>query len=133
VVAETLRLTPVVPLVGRVVRREASFGPYRVPARMMVAAATWLVHQHEDLYQDPRRFRPERFLGWAPGPHEFFPFGGGARRCLGAAFATLETKIVLGEVLSRVELSPAGGEVRPVRRGILLAPSGGARVRVRAR
>jgi cytochrome P450 len=99
----------------------------------MVAPSTWLVHQREELYPEPRRFRPERFFARAPGPHELFPFGGGVRRCIGAAFAILEIKIVLAEVLARVELSPIGPEVKPVRRGILLAPSGGVRVRVRAR
>ncbi len=133
VVNETMRLTPVVPLVGRVVQRAASFGRYRIPAGMMVAPSIWLVHHRDDLYPEPGRFRPERFLERTPAPHELFPFGGGLRRCVGAAFATLEVKIVLAEVVSRVALSPAGPSVKPVRRGISFAPSGGVRVRVQTR
>jgi cytochrome P450 len=131
VVKETMRLTPVVPLVGRVVQRAATFGRYRVPAGYMVAPSTWLVHHRDDLYPEPERFRPERFLARTPAPHEYFPFGGGLRRCIGAAFATVEIKVVLAEVLCRVALAPVAPPARLVRRGIMFAPSGPLRVRVR--
>lgn len=83
---------------------------------------------------DPERFTPERFLGERPSPYEFFPFGGGVRRCLGAACALYEMKIVLAQVLSRVTLRAAPGyQVRTVLRSITLAPSGGMPVVVDAR
>src|SRR5262249_17867519 len=82
----------------------------------------------------PERFRPERFLESKPTPYEFLPFGGGVRRCLGMAFALVEMKIVLGEVLTRVELHAAPGyQVRVVRRSVTLAPSEGMPVMIESR
>ena len=92
------------------------------------------MHRHPDLWPEPEQFRPERFVGARPSPYTIFPFGGGVRRCLGAAFATYEMKVVLAEVLSRVQLRVAPG-YRPdvVRRAVTLAPSGGVPVVVAAR
>ena len=75
-----------------------------------VAACPYLVHRRADLYgPDPLAFRPERFLG-APAPdHGWIPFGGGVRRCLGAAFATLEMKEALRAVVARVASRPPAG------------------------
>ncbi|MGH7898072.1 MAG: cytochrome P450, partial [Candidatus Binatia bacterium] len=79
----------------------------------------------------PEQFRPERFMGTRPSPYEFFPFGGGVRRCIGMAFALYEMKIVLAQMLQRVSLRAADGRaVRPVRRSITLAPSRGVPVLV---
>ena len=84
----------------------------------------YLVHRRADLYPEPARFRPERFLARQFAPHEYFPFGGGARTCIGASLVPLEMKLVLAEILNRCELVPAhDGPVRPARHGTLLAPS----------
>ena len=83
---------------------------------------------------DPQRFDPSRFVGKKVDPSTYFPFGGGARRCLGMAFANYEMKIVLATILARAELTSAKGKrVRLVRRGITFAPSGGVPVVVTAR
>jgi cytochrome P450 len=132
VVKETMRLTPVVPLVGRVLKRPLTLGGWQLPSGVMVAPNIYLTHHRADLWPAPERFRPERFLERAPAPWEFFPFGGGVRRCLGAAFATYEMKIVIAEVVTRVSLEEAA-PVELERRGIMFAPSGGTRVVVRAR
>ena len=76
-------------------------------------------------WPDPDRFDPTRFVGTRPSPFTFFPFGGGVRRCLGAAFATYEMKIVLTEVLSRVDLRIASGyRMRPRLRGVTVGALG---------
>jgi cytochrome P450 len=93
---------------------------------VVAAPSIVLAHRRPDRWPEPLRFRPERFLEKKPTPYEFLPFGGGVRRCLGAAFALYEMKIVLAAVLSRVSLRAAPGyQVRVVRRSVTLAPSEG--------
>ena len=77
-------------------RAPARIGGRELPAGVVVSPAIYLVHRRPDLWPEPERFRPERFVGVRPSPFTFFPFGGGVRRCLGAAFATYEMKVVLG-------------------------------------
>jgi cytochrome P450 len=85
------------------------------------------------VWPEPDRFAPERFLGARPSPYAFLPFGGGVRRCIGAAFATYEMKIVLARVLTRVTLRAApGAPVVAVRRTVTFAPSRGMPVVVDA-
>ena len=131
VIKETLRLRPVVPAVARRLAEPMEFGPYRLPAGVHIAPSIYLLHRRPDLYPDPEAYRPERFLGdAAPGTYEWIPFGGGVRRCLGAAFAQYEMKIVLQTVLDHVAVRPAPGR-RPegtVRRAITFAPSRHGRV-----
>ncbi len=125
-VREALRLNPVVPEVGRRLRRPTRIGGWDLPAGVVAAPSIYLVHRRADLYPEPDRFLPERFLGKRPGPYEFFPFGGGTRRCVGMAFALYEMKVVLAELFSRVRLRIAPGyRAKPVRRSITLAPSEG--------
>jgi cytochrome P450 len=101
-------------------------GGVDVPAGFGVSACIYATHRRPDLWPEPERFDPERFLGTRPGPNTYFPFGGGVRRCLGAAFATYELKIVLAEVVSRTELAVAPGyRMRPVVRAVTIAPSRG--------
>jgi cytochrome P450 len=131
---ETLRLTPIVPLVGRRLTRPMTIGGVDLPAGVVAAPCIYLAHRRADRWPEPGRFRPERFLESKPTPWEFLPFGGGARRCLGMAFALVEMKIVLAEVLARVELRAAPAyRVRVVRRSITLAPSEGMPVVVERR
>jgi cytochrome P450 len=130
-VKESLRLRPVIPGVGRVVR-SAPFrlGQYTIPEGVEINPSIRVMHRRGDLYPDPRAFRPERFLGPdAPDTYTWIPFGGGTRRCLGASFAQLEMRIVARRVLERVTLRAADAEPeKPVFRGIALAPRNGVRV-----
>ena len=130
VICESLRLRPVLPLAGRRLRSELRAGGLTLPAGSDVSPAIWLVHTRPDLYPQPYEFRPERFLGRAPSTYAWVPFGGGVRRCLGAAFAELEMRVVLAAVLSRVRLEPARARPETVaRRNITFAPRHGTRVR----
>lgn len=129
VVHETLRLHPIAPDVPRLLARPLELAGYHLPRGVAVAVATALLHIRPDLYPDPDTFRPERFLERKFGPFEYTPFGGGARRCLGAAFATYEMKIVLATLLRNYRLALAEpGEVRPGRRNVVLGPATGVRV-----
>jgi cytochrome P450 len=131
VIAESLRLRPVVPLAGRRLGRDLDAGGLHLPAGTDVTPAIWLTHTRPDIYPDPYEFRPERFLDRPPPPFAWIPFGGGVRRCLGAAFADLEMRIVIETVLSRVELAGASrGEERIARRNVTFAPRHGVRLRV---
>jgi cytochrome P450 len=130
VVAEALRLRPVLPLAGRRLARELAVDGLCLPAGTDVTPAIWLTHTRPDLYPEPYAFRPERFLGEPPATYAWLPFGGGIRRCLGAAFAELEMRVVLAEVLTRVELAPASSRPEAVaRRNLTFAPRHGTRVR----
>jgi len=131
---ETLRLTPIVPLVGRRLMEPMTIGGIELPAGVVAAPCIYLAHRRPERWPEPERFRPERFLESKPTPYEFLPFGGGVRRCLGMAFALVEMKIVLAEILSRVELRAAPGyQVRVVRRSVTLAPAEGMPVVVERR
>jgi len=112
VARETLRIRPVVFEVGRVLKEPVELAGYRLPAGVMVAPGIGLVHSSSTHYPEPDRFDPDRMVGVTPGPTVFLPFGGGIRRCLGAAFAAVEMRIVLREVLRRVDLctTTAAGE-----------------------
>lgn len=98
---ETQRLHPIVSLVGRVLPEPLRLGGQDLPADMVVAPCIYLTHHHPDIWPEPHTFDPDRFLAKRVGPYEFFPFGGGIRRCIGAAFALYEMKIVLAQVLAR--------------------------------
>ena len=129
VIKETARLHPVVPIVVRRLERDTPIGDYKIRAGNIVAPCIYLTHRRPDLWPDPEVFNPDRFVGRRIDPYTFFPFGGGTRHCLGAAFATYEMKIVLARLLSRVSLRSVGGQrVRVVRRGISFAPTGGVPV-----
>lgn len=129
VVRETLRLQPVVPVVGRVLEKPVTVGDYDLPAGVAVVCSIYSAQRRASSYPSPRRFDPERFFRTKPSPYEFFPFGGGIRRCIGMAFALYEMKMVIATVMSRANLQLAGGKpIRVVRRSITLTPSDGMRV-----
>jgi cytochrome P450 len=131
---ETLRLLPVAPAVGRVLQRPMKMGEWELPAGMAVMPCVYLTQRRPDLWPEPERFNPERFLGKRISPYEYFPFGGGARRCIGMAFATYEMRIIFAELLRRVKLrSATRAETRVGRRGVTLAPEGGVPVIVESR
>jgi len=132
VVREALRLRPVLPAVARQLACPMRFGPWLLPAGVQIAPSIYLLHRRADLYPEPQRFLPERFLERPPGTYEWIPFGGGVRRCLGASFALLEMRTVLAEVVRSVRLLPArAGAERVRRRGITFAPARGGLIAVR--
>ena len=96
----------------------------------VVFAAIYMLHTNPEVYPDPFAFRPERFLGDdGPETYSWIPFGGGTRRCIGAAFAELELRVVLREVLAAVSLEAADPRPqRMVRRNVTLTPADGTRV-----
>jgi cytochrome P450 len=125
-IKETQRVYPIVPIVGRLLHEPLRLGGQDLPAGVMVAPCIYLTHHSPDIWPEPDTFDPDRFLAKRVSPYEFFPFGGGIRHCIGAAFALYEMKIVLAQVLSRANLRAAPGRrVRLVRRGITFAPSAG--------
>jgi cytochrome P450 len=96
----------------------------------VVLGSIYLLHQNEDLYPNPQEFRPERFLERQFSPYEFMPFGAGVRRCVGAALAQYELKIVLGTLIRKHNLALLN--TRPVgqaRRGITLGHDAPVRIR----
>jgi cytochrome P450 len=131
---ETLRLYPVVGEVVRLLRVPLTLGPWTIPAGVPVSAGIALVHARAELYPDPAEFRPERFLERKFAPHEYLPFGGGARRCIGAAFALYEMKVVLGTLLAHYRFTLARKkQERPVMRNLAMGPKGRVRLAVMPR
>jgi cytochrome P450 len=130
-VKESLRIRPVIPGVGRVVRGEPfRLGGYEIPVGMEINPSIRVIHRRPDLYPEPGVFRPERFLGPdAPDTYTWIPFGGGTRRCLGASFALTEMRVVCRRVLERCSLRSASSEPEEAMfRGITLAPRNGVQV-----
>ncbi|MBM3666542.1 MAG: cytochrome P450 [Actinobacteria bacterium] len=131
VVTESLRLRPVIDAAERTLTRPRVFGGYELPAGIRVYPAIALVHRREDLYPQANRFKPERFLDGETESYAWLPFGGGIRRCIGAALAQVEMAEVLRTVVSSVELEPVRPEPDPVViRGITMVPRHGVPVRV---
>jgi cytochrome P450 len=133
VVKESLRLRPVIAGVGRVVKDAPfSLNGYEVPVGLEINPSIRTIHRRADLYPDPGRFVPERYLGPGGGPdtYTWLPFGGGSRRCLGASFALMEMRIVLARVLERCALAAVDSDLAQAQfRMITLAPKGGVPVR----
>ena len=130
VVEETLRVRPVVPFTGRLLRQDSELGGYALPSGTVILVGIYLAHTRADNYPDPFAFRPERFLGDSPPEtYSWIPFGGGTRRCIGAAFAELEMRVAIETILSLVDLRPASPRPeKPVRRNVTLSPANGSRV-----
>jgi cytochrome P450 len=131
-VKEILRVRSPIPVGGaRFVLEPFAIGGWTIPANVAVVVDAHGVHHDPVTYRQPHEFRPERFLDQPPDSYSFLPFGGGAHRCLGASLALLEIKLVLRELLARLELAPTSPALaRAVPRGPALAPRGGARIRV---
>jgi cytochrome P450 len=124
VVKETLRLRPVIVDVARLVTADVDLGPWRVRAGTIVVPAVALVQLSPLVYAEPYEFRPERFLGGQPAPYTWIPFGGGVRRCMGAAFAQLEIRTVLQMVVARAALhAPDPAPERARLRQVTLVPA----------
>ncbi|MCW2951984.1 MAG: cytochrome [Conexibacter sp.] len=126
---ETMRSRPVIPIIGRRVKLPWQLGDFRVPAESSVLVSILLLHHRADVYPDPFAFRPERFLGVKPGTYTWVPFGGGIRRCLGAALAMAEQRVVLGAIARRTDLvAPDPAPERARHRNVTMIPALGARV-----
>lgn len=129
---ETLRIYPVgLILFPRIVKTPLTIGGYALPRGNVITGCIYLTHQRPDLYPDPHQFRPERFIERKFLPHEYFPFGGGNRRCLGGAFAPFMMKLVVSQVIRQWHLQLLEHRpLIPVRRGVTTGPQGGVRVQI---
>jgi len=130
VVTEALRTRPVLWLAGRTLIGEHTIDGHTLPSGSLAYVCSYLLHRREDLYPDARAFRPERFIEGGRDPYTFVPFGGGLRRCIGAAFAERQMATVIQAVAASCDLVAVdpNRDERFVRRGIVVAPDRGARV-----
>ena len=134
VVTETLRIRPVIDAAERTLAAPRTVCGYDLPAGIRVYPAIACVHHREDLYPEPGRFLPERFLDGSVESYAWLPFGGGIRRCIGAALAQAEMSEVIRAVVASADLEPVRTEPDPVvLRGITMVPKHGVPVRVRRR
>ncbi len=128
-IQETLRLRPVISIVLRKLTQPVEIGGYELPAGVSVAPSVYLVHRNPEIYPEPQRFLPERFLDTPPGTYTWIPFGGGVRRCLGASFAQFEMAVVLKELVKRHQIHPANPRPERIfRRAITETPRHDAEV-----
>jgi cytochrome P450 len=133
-IRESLRIRTVMPFVVRLTKVEFAAGGREYPPGVVLCPCNHLVHRREDLYPEPEKFQPERFLKRHYAAHEWFPFGGGNRMCLGMSFALYEMKVVLSTLFATVRLArPPGSRSAPVRRGLALAPDDEAQLTVLGR
>ena len=136
VAKEALRIRPVVPGVGRVVRGGTfELGGYTLREGTEINPSIAVIHARPDAFAGPREFRPERFLeDNPPDTYTWIPFGGGTRRCIGASFALFEMRVVIRRVIERTTLEAASDEAERVeRRGVTMVPKRGTRVLLRER
>lgn len=134
-ILEIQRTRPVIDMVGRRIRTDqVRLGRWTLPAGMTVLVSIGLIHQDPALFPDPQRFDPHRFVGTKPDLYQWIPFGGGTRRCIGAAFATMEMSVVLRTLLREWDLAPTTLPDEPWHsRGIATAPAKGGLAIVRKR
>lgn len=129
VIRESLRVRTMMPFAVRLTKGAFTAGGREYPPGIVLCPCNHLVHRREELYPEPEKFRPERFLNRHYTAHEWFPFGGGTRMCLGMSFALYEMKVVLSTLLATVRLArPPGSRSTPVRRGLALAPDDGVQL-----
>jgi cytochrome P450 len=123
---ETLRIYPIaITTFARILKAPFEVMGYQFEPDTALIPVVYLTHRREEIYPEPRRFKPERFLEKQFSPYEYLPFGGGNRRCIGQAFALFEMKLVLATILSRFQLSLVDRRpIKPVRRGVTVAPPG---------
>ena len=124
---ETFRIYPVAMLTfPRVAQKAEELYGYQVHPGQILLGCIYLAHHRRDIYPEPEKFRPERFLERQYSPYEFVTFGGGARRCIGEALAQFEMKIAIATILGNYDLALASEKPeKPARRGVTLAPETG--------
>lgn len=133
VIDESMRLFPIAPFVSRKLLGPMSVAGVELPVGSYVNPCIYLVQRRADRWAEPARFLPERMLDRAPAAAQFFPFGSGPWRCIGAAFALYELRVVLGRLLQRFVPSAVPGVViHPQLRWLTIAPSGGLPLRLHA-
>ncbi|PXX11323.1 cytochrome P450 [Mycolicibacterium moriokaense] len=134
-ILEIQRTRPVIDVTFRQVKASSlQIGPWTLPQGQTIVASIGLLHADEAVFPDARRFDPDRFLSQSPDPAEWIPYGGGIRRCIGAAFATMEMRVVLRTLLRNYIISPSSArDERWQSRGVAVAPARGARVRIQPR
>jgi cytochrome P450 len=126
---ETMRVRPVVPVIGRRATVPWQFGDVVASQGSRILVGIILTHHRADIYDDPFRFDPERFIGLKPSTSEWLPFGGGTRRCLGAALAMEEMRIVVSEIARRTDLAVTDeAPERPSHRNVTMIPGRGGSV-----
>ncbi|MGD1701922.1 cytochrome P450 [Dapis sp. BLCC M229] len=127
---ETLRIYPPVMLTFlRQTKKTVELNGYQLEAGTMLHGSIYLTHHREDLYPEPKKFKPERFLERQFSPYQYLPFGGGQRRCIGTALANFEMRLVLATLLSNFEMELADNRpVKPQRRGFTLGTSTGVKM-----
>jgi cytochrome P450 len=126
---ESLRISPTVEVVQRVAAEDVELAGFRIPGGALISPSAYLVHRSPDLFPDPERFDAERFLGRRYAPWEYFPFGGGVRRCVGANLGEVSLPVVVGEFLRRGAVELLDPRFRPARRNVTVAPADGVPVR----
>jgi cytochrome P450 len=133
-VREIQRVRPVIMFTTRLVKKPFEIGGYRLAPGTRLALGGAVTHFDERRFPNPREFRPERFVGEKPGTYTWLPFGGGVRRCIGAAFAHLEMEVVLRTILDTYELVPTTAPPEAFNfRGVAYAPAEGGLIEVRPR
>jgi cytochrome P450 len=133
-IREVQRMRPVIGFAGRGVRKPYELAGYRLPVGVRIGLAASLTHYDPQLFPQPDRFDPDRFLDKLPDTYSWIPFGGGIRRCIGATFAHMEMDVVLRVLLQRVELQPTTAPDEPWRfRGVAWTPAAGGLAVVRRR
>ncbi len=134
VVNETLRVRPPLPNPMRHVNQPYRLGEWQLDPGVMVSANAYILQRRGDLYPDPDRFRPERFLDQEPGTYTWIPFGGGPRHCIGRSFAMAEIKAALHTLMRQGRFTAAEERDEGIRRrGVGFSPARGARVVLRER
>ena len=134
VINETLRIRPPAPFTARVAAQPFPVGGYCVEAGTRIVVHIIAINRNPQIYDHPNEFRPERFLGTRPETYAWVPFGGGVKRCLGAAFTVRELITVLHTLLREGDFNAVDeNPEKIVRRSIMLAPRFGTRVRFRPR
>ncbi|OYN81653.1 cytochrome P450 [Mycolicibacterium sphagni] len=134
-ILEVQRTRPVIDVTFRqVTAQELTLGPWTLPQGQSIVASIGLVHTDETVFPDAGRFDPERFLSRSPDPGEWIPYGGGIRRCIGAAFANMEMRVVLRTLLRDYTIRPSRArDESQMSRGVAIAPGKGALLRTTAR
>lgn len=131
---EVMRQRPVIGAVARVAVKPFELDRWRIPPGTVLVTAGSVMHEDERFHARAANFDPDRYVGKKPDTYSWIPFGGGTRRCLGAAFALLEMDVVLRTMLRHFELLPTtDSEERESFRGVAFAPSRGGMGRVRRR
>jgi cytochrome P450 len=135
VISESMRLRPIATAIPRQLAVETTVCGYALPAGTLVQPCLYLVQRDPRVWPDESAaFRPERFLDKKPSVYEYFPFGAGVWRCIGAQFAEYEMRVVLARLVAQLDLEAVAGiETRPMQRGFTISPSNGVPVRVRLR